>query len=121
MARIAGVNIPDHKHAVISLTYVYGIGRSIAAQVLDEVKLPHETKMGDFSEEQLDKIREVLKKYRIEGDLRREVTGNIKNLQDIGTYRGSRHRKRLPTRGQRTKTNARTRKGRAVTIQNKKK
>lgn len=121
MARIAGVNIPDHKHAVISLTYVYGVGKSTATQVLNAVKLPLTTKMGDFSEEELDKIRETLKQYRIEGDLRREVTGNIKTLQDIGTYRGSRHKKRLPTRGQRTKTNARTRKGRAVTIQNKKK
>ncbi|MBS9784310.1 30S ribosomal protein S13 [Candidatus Gracilibacteria bacterium] len=121
MARIAGVNVPDQKHAVIALTYVYGVGRSLAAQVLTDVKLPLTTKMGEFTEEQLDTIREELKKYRIEGDLRREVTGNIKTLQDIGTYRGNRHRKRLPVRGQNTKTNARTRKGKAVTIQNKKK
>lgn len=121
MARIAGVNLPDQKHAEISLMYIYGIGRPLAQKILTKVGIAWNKKMGDLSEEELDKIREELKNYIIEGDLRREVAGNIKILQDTGTYRGSRHKKRLPVRGQRTKTNARTRKGRAVTVQNKKK
>lgn len=121
MARIAGVNLPDAKHAEISLMYLYGVGRSLAQTILTKVGIAWNKKMGDLSEAELDLIREELKKYVIEGDLRRDVAGNIKMLQDTGTYRGSRHKKRLPTRGQRTKTNARTRKGRAVTIQNKKK
>jgi small subunit ribosomal protein S13 len=121
MARIAGVNLPDGKHAEISLMYIYGVGRSLAQTILTKVGIAWDKKMGELSEAELDKIREELKHYIIEGDLRREIAGNIKILQDTGTYRGSRHKKRLPVRGQRTKTNARTRKGRAVTIQNKKK
>lgn len=101
--------------------YIYGVGRPLAQQILDAVGIPRNKKMGELSEGELDKIREELKKYIIEGDLRREVASNIKRHQDIGTYRGSRHRKRLPVRGQRTKTNARTRKGKAITVMNKKK
>ncbi len=121
MARIAGVNLPDGKHAEISLMYIYGVGRPLAQQILTKVGIAHNQKMGTLSEADLDKIREELKSFIIEGDLRREVAGNIKRLQDIGSYRGSRHKKRLPVRGQRTKTNARTRKGKAMTVQNKKK
>jgi small subunit ribosomal protein S13 len=100
--------------------YIYGVGRPLAQKILTKVGIAHNKKMGDLSEGELDKIREELKTIIIEGDLRREVSSNIKRLQDIGSYRGSRHKKRLPVRGQRTKTNARTRKGKAVTIQNKK-
>jgi small subunit ribosomal protein S13 len=101
--------------------YIYGVGRPLAQRILTKIGIPHNKKMGELSEGELDKIREELKSYIIEGDLRREVAGNIKRHQDIGTYRGSRHKKRLPVRGQRTKTNARTRKGKAVAIMNKKK
>jgi small subunit ribosomal protein S13 len=121
MARIAGVNLPDGKHAEISLMYIYGVGRSLGQKILTKVGIEWTKKMGELSEAELDKIREELKKYIIEGDLRREISGNIKRLTEIGTYRGSRHKKRLPVRGQRTKTNARTRKGKAVAIMNKKK
>lgn len=115
------MNLPDGKHAEISLMYIYGVGRPLAQQILTKVNIPWNKKMGDLSEVELDMIREELKTIVIEGDLRREVAGNIKRLQEIGSYRGTRHKKRLPVRGQRTKTNARTRKGKAVTIQNKKK
>lgn len=121
MARIAGVNLPDAKHAEISLMYIYGVGRPLAQQILTKVGIPHNKKMGDLSESELDLIREELKHFIIEGDLRREISQNIKRLTEIGSYRGSRHKKRLPVRGQRTKTNARTRKGKAMTVQNKKK
>ncbi len=103
------------------MMYLYGVGRSLAQQILTKVGIAHNKKMGTLSEAELDMIREELKLIVIEGDLRREVATNIKRLQEIGSYRGSRHKKRLPVRGQRTKTNARTRKGKAVTIQNKKK
>ena len=121
MARIAGVNLPDQKHAEISLMYIYGVGRPLAQQILDKVGIERNRKMWALSEEELDKIREELKGFVIEGDLRREVAWNIKRLQEIGSYRGTRHKKRLPVRGQRTKSNARTRKGKAVAIANKKK
>ena len=121
MARIAWVNLPDSKHAEISLMYIYGVGRPLAQRILTKVGIAWNKKMGDLSEGELDKIREELKTYIIEGDLRREVSSSIKRLQDIGSYRGSRHKKRLPVRGQRTKTNARTRKGKVVTVMNKKK
>src|SRR5690554_3494254 len=111
MARIAGVNIPDNKHAVISLTYVYGIGRQTAKKILAAVSITESTKIGDLSEEQLDVIRNEVAKYSVEGDLCREVQMNIKRLLDMACYRGVRHRRNLPLRGQRTKTNARTRKG----------
>ena len=121
MARIAWVNLPDSKHAEISLMYIYWVGRPLAQTILTKVGIALNKKMGDLSEGELDMIREELKLYIIEGDLRREVSSNIKRLQDIGSYRGSRHKKRLPVRGQRTKTNARTRKGKVVTVMNKKK
>ncbi len=111
MARIAGVNIPDNKHAVISLTYVYGIGRTTAKQICAATGIAEETKIGSLSEEQMDAIRAEVGKHTVEGDLRREINMNIKRLMDLGCYRGLRHRRGLPLRGQRTKTNARTRKG----------
>ena len=111
MARIAGVNIPDNKHAVISLTYVYGIGRTTAKQILASVEIAETSKIADLSEDEIDKIRNEVTKITVEGDLRREVSMNIKRLMDLGSFRGIRHRRNLPLRGQRTKTNARTRKG----------
>ena len=111
MARIAGVNIPDNKHAVISLTYIYGIGRTTAKHLLASTGIAEQTKVADLSEDQLDTLRNEIAKMTVEGDLRREVSMNIKRLLDLGCYRGLRHRKSLPVRGQRTKTNARTRKG----------
>jgi len=111
MARIAGVNIPDNKHAVISLTYVYGIGRTTAQQICAAAGIAETTKIGELSEELLDVVRNEVAKYTVEGDLRREVQMNIKRLMDMACYRGIRHRRSLPLRGQRTKTNARTRKG----------
>jgi small subunit ribosomal protein S13 len=111
MARIAGVNIPDNKHAVISLTYVFGVGRTTAKKVLAATGITEVTKIGDLSEAQLDLVRSEIGKLTVEGDLRREVSMNIKRLMDLGSYRGIRHRRNLPVRGQRSKTNARTRKG----------
>ncbi len=111
MARIAGVNIPDNKHAVISLTYVYGIGKTTAKQICASTGIAEDTKIGDLSEDQLDVVRNEVAKHTVEGDLRREVQMNIKRLMDMACYRGIRHRRSLPLRGQRTKTNARTRKG----------
>jgi small subunit ribosomal protein S13 len=111
MARIAGVNIPDNKHAVISLTYVYGIGRTTAKQICAATGVAEDAKIGSLSEEQIDSIRNEVAKFTVEGDLRRVVSMNIKRLMDLGCYRGLRHRRGLPLRGQRTKTNARTRKG----------
>ena len=111
MARIAGVNIPDNKHAVISLTYVYGIGRTLAKEICAEVGIAESEKIGALSETKMDEIRAKVAKLTVEGDLRREVSMNIKRLMDLGSYRGLRHRRNLPLRGQRTKTNARTRKG----------
>ncbi|GAA0566508.1 MAG TPA: 30S ribosomal protein S13 [Rheinheimera sp.] len=111
MARIAGINIPDNKHAVISLTYVYGIGKTRAKSILAAVGIEESTKIASLSDAQLDTLRDEVAKYTVEGDLRREITLNIKRLMDLGCYRGLRHRRSLPVRGQRTKTNARTRKG----------
>jgi len=111
MARIAGVNIPDRKHAVIALTAIYGVGRTRAAAICDAAGIAHAVQMKDLSEEQVDKLRAEVAKYSVEGDLRREVSMNIKRLMDLGCNRGIRHRRGLPVRGQRTRTNARTRKG----------
>lgn len=111
MARVGGINIPDNKHVDVSLTHVYGIGRKTAQDICDKLKIKYSKKVSELSEEQLDKIRDELKNLQIEGDLRREINFNIKRLMDLGCYRGIRHRKGLPLRGQRTKTNARTRKG----------
>jgi small subunit ribosomal protein S13 len=111
MARIAGINIPPHKHAEIGLTAIYGIGRSTAQKICEAVGVPYSKKVKDLTDADLEKIREELGRITIEGDLRREMSINIKRLMDLGCYRGFRHRRGLPVRGQRTKTNARTRKG----------
>ncbi|GAB3097034.1 30S ribosomal protein S13 [Aestuariicella hydrocarbonica] len=111
MARIAGVNIPDNKHAVISLTYVFGIGRTTAKQICAATGIAESTKIGELSEAEMDAVRSEVAKVTVEGDLRREVSMSIKRLMDLGCYRGLRHRRSLPARGQRSKTNARTRKG----------
>ncbi len=122
MARIAGVDLPKEKRVEIGLTYVYGIGRKTANDILAAAGVDPDTRVKDLTEDQEAKIREVIDaNYRVEGDLRREVALNIKRLVEINCYRGIRHRKGLPVRGQRTKTNARTRKGPAKTIANKKK
>jgi small subunit ribosomal protein S13 len=118
MARIAGVNIPDNKHVVISLSYLYGIGSATAKQLCETTGIAPDTKVSDLSEEALDSLRNEISKLNVEGDLRREVSMNIKRLMDLGTNRGIRHRRSLPVRGQRTKTNARTRKGPRKPIRN---
>ena len=111
MARIAGINIPDQKHTVIALTAIYGIGKTRAKAICAAAGIAEDVKIRELSEEQIDKLREEVGKFTVEGDLRREVTLSIKRLLDLGCYRGLRHRRSLPVRGQRTKTNARTRKG----------
>jgi small subunit ribosomal protein S13 len=111
MARIGGVNIANHQHAEIALTAVYGIGRSRARQICAAAGIKNTSKIKDLSDSEMDKLREQVAKYTTEGDLRREVSMNIKRLMDLGTWRGLRHRRGLPVRGQRTRTNARTRKG----------
>lgn len=117
MARVAGINLPNEKRIEIALTYLYGIGLSLSQSVLKELKLSPDTRVKDMSEEDLEKIRQYIsKKYRVEGDLRSEVSQNIKRLREIGSYRGVRHTKGLPVRGQRTKTNARTKRGKKVTV-----
>lgn len=112
MPRIAGIDLPREKRAEIGLTYIYGIGKSSAQEILEKAGINPDTKMKDLTEGELGKIREVLDDYTIEGDLRREVSMNIRNLREINCYRGIRHKKGLPVRGQNTKNNARTRKGR---------
>ncbi|MBO4329365.1 MAG: 30S ribosomal protein S13 [Rhodocyclaceae bacterium] len=121
MARIAGVNIPNHKHAEIALTAIYGIGRPRAQKICDAAGVVRSTKVKDLTETELERLREEVGKFVVEGDLRREVTMNIKRLMDLGCYRGLRHRRGLPLRGQRTRTNARTRKGPRKAIAGKKK
>jgi len=111
MARIAGVNIPNHQHAEIALQAIYGIGRARAGAICAAASIKNNTKIKDLSESDMDRLREQVARFAVEGDLRREVSMNIKRLMDLGCYRGQRHRKGLPVRGQRTKTNARTRKG----------
>lgn len=111
MARVAGVNIPDNKHLRVALTYIYGIGTTRAQAICDATALQGDTKVRELSEEDLDRIRSEITRYELEGDLRREVAMNIKRLMDLGCNRGIRHRRGLPVRGQRTQTNARTRKG----------
>ncbi len=122
MARIAGVDIPRDKRVEIALTYIYGIGRSTAYKILQQAQINANTRVKDLTEQEVSRIREVLEgNYIVEGDLRREVSMNIKRLMDVGTYRGLRHRRGLPVRGQRTRTNARTRKGPRRTVGSKKK
>ena len=111
MARIAGINIPTDKHIVIGLQSIFGIGQTRSKLICETLKLDPSTKVSELTEDQLESIRAVVSNYEVEGDLRREVSMNIKRLRDLGCYRGIRHRKSLPLRGQRTKTNARTRKG----------
>lgn len=111
MARIAGINVPDHKHAEIALTAIYGVGRQAANEICEKVGISPSVKIKELTEEQLESVRDVVSKMTVEGDLRREVSMNIKRLMDLGCYRGIRHRRGLPLRGQRTRTNARTRKG----------
>lgn len=120
MARIAGVNIPDNKHLNIALTYIYGIGLTRAQKICDVLSLEYSIKVNQLSEAELDNIRSEVAKFNLEGDLRREVSINIKRLMDLGTNRGIRHRRGLPVRGQRTSTNARTRKGPKKTVAGKK-
>ena len=120
MARIAGINIPDNKHLNIALTYIYGIGRTSAEKICDALNLEYSIKLSKLTEADLDNIRAEVGKLNLEGDLRREVSMNIKRLTDLATYRGSRHKKKLPVRGQRTHCNARTRKGKAIAIAGKK-
>ncbi len=122
MARIAGVNIPTNKRVTISLRYIYGIGPAKAARICSQLSIPEDRRVNQLSDDEVLKIREMIDRdYRVEGDLRREVAMNIKRLMDMACYRGLRHRKGLPVRGQRTHTNARTRKGKAVAIAGKKK
>ena len=121
MARIAGVDIPKQKRGVISLTYIYGIGRSRAKEILAQAKVNESTKVSDWTDEEIGRIRDTVGTFKIEGELRSETQLNIKRLMDIGCYRGIRHRAGLPLRGQRTKNNSRTRKGIRKTVANKKK
>ncbi|WP_088106065.1 30S ribosomal protein S13 [Halalkalibacter urbisdiaboli] len=121
MARIAGVDIPRDKRVVISLTYIYGIGKAKAAEVLAKAGVSENTRVRDLTEEELGRIREAIEAHPVEGDLRREISLNIKRLIEIGSYRGIRHRRGLPVRGQNSKNNARTRKGPRRTVANKKK
>ncbi|MBQ3001000.1 MAG: 30S ribosomal protein S13 [Bacilli bacterium] len=121
MARISGVDIPSNKRVVISLTYVYGIGKPTSQQILKATGIDENRRVKDLTEAELTLIRQEVAKYQVEGDLRRETAMNIKRLMEIASYRGLRHRRGLPVRGQRTRTNARTRKGPAKTVANKKK
>ena len=121
MARIAGVDIPNHKRGVIGLTYIYGIGKSRAQEILDQAKVSQDTKVSEWNDDEIGRIRDVVSAYKIEGELRSETQLNIKRLMDIGCYRGIRHRIGLPLRGQKTKNNSRTRKGKRKTVANKKK
>ena len=121
MARIAGVDLPRDKTVEIALTYIYGIGRTSSRQILSQTKIPMNTRVKDLAEAEIGRLREVLdRNYRIEGDLRREVAMNINRLQEIGCYRGIRHRRNLPVRGQRTRTNARSKRGPRKTVAGKK-
>ncbi|MCL6584425.1 MAG: 30S ribosomal protein S13 [bacterium] len=111
MARIAGVDLPKNKRAEIGLTYIYGIGRSRSKQILEKAQVSKDKKIGNLTEDEISRIRDQIAAFKVEGDLRREISMNIKRLMDIGSYRGLRHRRSMPVRGQRTHTNARTRKG----------
>lgn len=122
MARVSGIDLPKNKRGVIGLTYVYGLGRNLAGQILNEAGISHDKKVGEWTDDEVTSIRSLVQdKYKTEGELRSEVQLNIKRLMDIGCYRGLRHRKGLPVRGQTTKNNARTRKGKRKTVAGKKK
>ena len=121
MARIKGVDIPNNKRVEIALTYIYGVGRSLSNKILNDAKIDVNKKAGNLDNDELNRIREQLDKYTIEGDLRREVNMNIKTKMEINSYQGTRHKRGLPVRGQRTNRNARTRKGKGKTVANKKK
>ncbi|HEY6142273.1 MULTISPECIES: 30S ribosomal protein S13 [Flavobacterium] len=121
MARIAGVDIPKNKRGVIALTYIFGLGRSRAIEILEKAQVSQDKKVQDWNDDEIGAIREAVGTFKIEGELRSEVSLNIKRLMDIGCYRGIRHRSGLPLRGQRTKNNSRTRKGKRKTVANKKK
>jgi len=121
MARIAGVDIPKNKRGVIALTYIFGLGKSRAIEILEKAQVSQDKKVQDWNDEEIGAIREAVSAFKIEGELRSEVSLNIKRLMDIGCYRGIRHRSGLPLRGQRTKNNSRTRKGKRKTVANKKK
>ncbi|WP_166921663.1 30S ribosomal protein S13 [Flavobacterium poyangense] len=121
MARIAGVDIPKNKRGVIALTYIFGLGKSRAIEILEKAQVSQDKKVQDWNDDEIGAIREAVGVYKIEGELRSEVSLNIKRLMDIGCYRGIRHRAGLPLRGQRTKNNSRTRKGKRKTVANKKK
>ena len=121
MARIAGVDVPKNKRGVIALTYIFGIGKSRAIEILDKAQVSQDIKVQDWNDDQIGAIREAVSFYKIEGELRSETSLNIKRLMDIGCYRGIRHRSGLPLRGQRNKNNSRTRKGKRKTVANKKK
>ena len=121
MARIAGIDLPKNKRGVIGLTYIVGIGKSRAKEILDRAQVKEDTKVSEWNDDEISRIREVVASYKIEGELRSEIQLNIKRLMDIGCYRGIRHRNGLPLRGQKTKNNSRTRKGKRKTVANKKK
>ena len=121
MARISGIDLPKNKRGVIALTYIFGMGRSRAIEVLEKAKVSQDKKVLDWNDDEIGAIREAVSSFKIEGELRSEITLNIKRLMDIGCYRGIRHRSGLPLRGQRTKNNSRTRKGKRKTVANKKK
>lgn len=121
MARIAGIDLPKHKRGVIGLTYIFGIGKSRAKEILERAQVNEDKKVNEWNDDDISKIREVVASYKIEGELRSEIQLNIKRLMDIGCYRGIRHRSGLPLRGQKTKNNSRTRKGKKKTVANKKK
>jgi small subunit ribosomal protein S13 len=121
MARIAGVDIPKNKRGVIALTYIFGLGKSRAIEILEKAQVSQDIKVQDWNDDQIGAIREAVGSFKIEGELRSEISLNIKRLMDIGCYRGIRHRSGLPLRGQRTKNNSRTRKGKRKTVANKKK
>ena len=117
MARIAGINIPDNKHVEYSLPYIKGVGLPLARKILKQANVKPNIKVSDLTSQDMERIREVIgKNYKVEGDLKMEISSNIKRLQEIGSFRGSRHSKNLPVRGQRTKTNARTKRGKRVTV-----
>lgn len=121
MARIAGIDLPKNKRGIVGLTYIFGVGRTTSSEVLEKAGVDYSKRVSDWTDEEIASIRQVLAEYKVEGQLRSEIQMNIKRLMDIGCYRGLRHRRGLPVRGQRTRTNSRTRKGRRKTVAGKKK